>query len=94
MEGRIPNMKEKTLRYPGHIAYIQELQATGRPWTPDSWKAGDDQDEFTILRVNIDGTENGVERKISYTLFAGYDSQTGISSMARTTGYSLSLIHI
>jgi saccharopine dehydrogenase-like NADP-dependent oxidoreductase len=92
MEGRIPNMKEKTLRYPGHIAYIQELQATGRPWTPDSWKAGDDQDEFTILRVNIDGTENGVERKISYTLFAGYDSQTGISSMARTTGYSCTAV--
>ena len=26
MNGRIPNMKEKTLRYPGHIAWIRELQ--------------------------------------------------------------------
>lgn len=27
--GNIPNMKEKTLRYPGHIRLIQALQATG-----------------------------------------------------------------
>ncbi len=88
MDGRIPSMKEKTLRYPGHIAWIKELQETGRPWTPDLWKPGDDEDEFTIMRINIDGVENGVKKKFSYTLFAAYDKQTRMSSMSRTTGYT------
>lgn len=88
MEGRIPNMKEKTLRYPGHIAYIKDLQETGKPWTPDTWKPGDDEDEFTIMRIHIHGFESGLEKKFSYTLFAGYDKEAGISSMARSTGFS------
>lgn len=88
MGGRIPNMKEKTLRFPGHIAYIRELQETGKPWTPDTWKPGDDRDEFTLMRINLHGFENGVERRFFYTLFAGWDPETGLSSMARTTGYT------
>jgi len=88
MDGRIPNMKEKTLRFPGHIAYIKELQESGRPWAPDAWKPGDDEDEFTIMRINIDGVENGVEKRFSYTLFATYDNETRMSSMSRTTGYT------
>jgi lysine 6-dehydrogenase len=93
MKGRIPNMKEKTLRYPGHIGYIKELQETGKPWTPDSWKPGDDEDEYTIMRIiingsGIDGSERGERKKISYTLFATYDKEAGISSMSRTTGYT------
>lgn len=88
MEGRIPNMKEKTLRYPGHIACIKELQETGKQWTPDSWKPGDDEDEFTIMRIHIHGFESGLEKRFSYTLFAAFDMETRISSMARSTGYT------
>ncbi len=88
MDGRIPNMKEKTLRFPGHIAWIQELQATGRPWTPDRWTPADDEDEFTLMRINIRGFENGEPKGISYTLFATCDQETRMSSMSRSTGYS------
>lgn len=88
MEGRIPNMKEKTLRFPGHIAYIKELQETGRPWTPDTWKPGDDEDEFTIMRIIIRGSENGQGKKITYTLFVTYDKETRMSSMSSATGYA------
>ncbi len=88
MDGRIPNMKEKTLRYPGHIAYIKDLQETGKTWTPDAWKPGDDEDEFTIMRITIHGLESEVEKKFSYTLFATYDKDTRMSSMSRTTGCS------
>jgi len=88
MDGRIPNMKEKTLRYPGHIAYIKELQETGKPWTPDTWKPGDDDDEFTIMRISFHGFENGREKKFSYTLLAVYDKETCMSSMSRATGYT------
>jgi len=88
MDGRIPNMKEKTLRFPGHIAYIKELQETGKPWTPDTWKPSDDEDEFTIMRINLHGLESGAEKKFSYTLFATWDKDARMSSMARTTGYT------
>lgn len=86
MKGRIPNMKEKTLRYPGHIAYIEELKRTGKPWIPDTWKPGDDETEYTLLRINLTGKMNGTPKKISYTLFAGYDRENQFSSMSRTTG--------
>jgi len=92
MDQRIPSMKEKTLRYPGHIAYIKDLQESGRPWTPDAWKPGDDEDEFTIMRITINGLENGVEKKFSYTLFAAYDHETHMSSMSRTTGYTCTAV--
>ncbi len=92
MAGRIPNMKEKTLRFPGHIAYIREIQETGTPWVPDAWKPGDDEDEFTVMRINLHGFENGVEKKFSYTLFAASDREAQISSMARTTGYTCTAV--
>jgi lysine 6-dehydrogenase len=88
MHGRIPNMKEKTLRFPGHIAYIRELQTTGQPWTPDTWTPREDEDEFTVLRIDIRGSENGREKKISYTAFVAYDAERKMSSMSRVTGYS------
>jgi saccharopine dehydrogenase-like NADP-dependent oxidoreductase len=83
MDGRIPNMRERTLRYPGHIDYIRELQRTGTLWTPDAWSPFDDEDEFTIMRISVSGSE-----KFSYTLFAGYDAESGLSSMSRATGYA------
>ena len=88
MDGRIPNMKEKTLRFPGHIAYIKQLQDTGTPWAPDAWKPQDDEDEFTIMRIHIRGRERGVEKKFFYTLFAAWDPESRMSSMARSTGYT------
>lgn len=87
MHGRIPNMKEKTLRFPGHIAYIKRLQEIGETWTPDTWKPGDDADEFTIMRINFRGAEGG-RKKISYTMFVTYDEKRRMSSMSRATGYS------
>jgi saccharopine dehydrogenase-like NADP-dependent oxidoreductase len=88
MAGRIPNMKEKTLRYPGHIAYIQELQRTGMPWVPDVRTPDDDKDEFTIMRITIHGFKRREEKKFSYTLFDAYDPTMQVSSMSRTTGYT------
>lgn len=88
MKGRIPNMKEKTLRFPGHIGYIQELQRTGQPWTPNKWTPKDDEDEFTIMQINFRGSQNGQPKKISYDMFVTWDPETRMSSMSRSTGYS------
>jgi lysine 6-dehydrogenase len=88
MDGRIPNMKEKTLRFPGHIAYIRNLQETNKEWVPDTWKPSDDEDEFTIMQINFRGVEGGNRKRISYTMFVTYDRERRMSSMSRATGFS------
>lgn len=104
----IPNMKEKTLRYPGHIKMIQALKAAGFldhnvlnvkgqniiPFDVtseilfNSWKLGPEDKEFTIMRIILQGLENGVRKEIIYDLYDEYDPDSKISSMARTTGYT------
>ena len=100
----IPYMKEKTLRYPGHIRLIQALKASGffaeqevdtgshkvRPLDVTNqvlmkdWKLDAGEREFTIMRINLEGGG----RTITYDLLDEYDPVTGLSSMARTTGFT------
>ncbi len=104
----IPDMKEKTLRYPGHIRLIQALMAAGffseRPVhvdgvevTPlaftskvllDAWKPALDEPELTVMRVTVEGAVDGIPCTYVYHLHDEYDPATGLSSMARTTGYT------
>jgi saccharopine dehydrogenase-like NADP-dependent oxidoreductase len=104
----VPNMKEKTLRYPGHIRLIQGLKATGffsrDPVTVNGsdvipfdfttkllfndWKLGAGECEFTVMRVKITGDEGSVSKEIIYELYDETDRESGISSMARTTGFT------
>lgn len=105
---KIPNMKEKTLRYPGHIEYIKVLRDSGffahegiklkgisispMEFTSkilfDKWKLHPEEEEFTIMRVIVDGKENGQNKRYIYNLFDHYNKETKTSSMARTTGYT------
>ena len=105
----IPNMKEKTLRYPGHIEYIKvlkesgffsesKIEINGHEISPldftskvlfDEWKLGKTEEELTIMRVRVVGTDqSGVQREITYSLYDEYNPETQTSSMARTTGYT------
>ena len=105
----IPNMIEKTLRYPGHIDKIKLLKETGffneklvelkdgekiRPLDLTVkllfplWKLKENEREFTILRVIIEGQRNKKNKKIIYDLYDEFDISTKTSSMARTTGYT------
>ena len=104
----IPNMKEKTLRFPKHIALIQALKTAGffakepvdikgtsvvpMEFTSkilfDVWKLQPTDKEFTVMRVSLNGTQNGKPKYVEYNLYDEYDLETGISSMARTTGYT------
>jgi lysine 6-dehydrogenase len=104
----IPNMKEKTLRYPGHAAQVMALRdsgffsktpvnVSGKEIIPleftsrvlfNEWKLKDGEEEIIVMRVTLIGSENGVNKKIVYTLFDEYDTATKASSMSRTTGYT------
>ncbi len=104
----IPDMIEKTLRYPGSIEYLRVLRETGlfsydeievkgvkvRPVDVTAkllfpkWKLKPGEEEFTIMRIQIEGEENGKPKKYEYNLFDRTDTKTDTLSMARTTGYT------
>ena len=92
--GHIPNMKEKTLRYPGHAKLIQSMIDDGLFNDKNfdrtinklfkDWKLKEDELEFTILDVNI----NCDTKNIHYHLYDETDDISKSSSMARTTGFT------
>jgi saccharopine dehydrogenase-like NADP-dependent oxidoreductase len=104
----IPDMKEKTLRYPGHIDLIIALQQAGFFETQTiqvndamvapldltsrllirEWKLQPGEEEFTIMKVILEGQRNNRKLSIEYNLLDRYDQATQTSSMARTTGYT------
>lgn len=103
----IPDMKEKTLRYPGHIELMRVFRETGlfskekidvggvavRPLDLTSkllfpmWAPVAGEDEFTVLRVVVEGQKDGRDTRVTYDLYDEYDHSRGESSMARTTAF-------
>ena len=99
----IPNMEEKTLRYPGHRALMEVFRETGlfskevlkiknQAISPldvttklllPKWKLGEHEEEFTIMTLDFEGEVNK-----RYLLYDEFNSATGLSSMARTTGFT------
>ncbi|MEO8087229.1 MAG: saccharopine dehydrogenase C-terminal domain-containing protein [Bacteroidota bacterium] len=104
----VPNMKEKTLRYPGHIDMMRIFRESGlfskeKIKTKNAevspleifskmlfkeWKYQPGEEDFTIMRVTVEGEEANERIKYVYTLYDRYDKETGVMSMARTTGYT------
>ena len=104
----VPEMAEKTLRYPGHAALIEALEQAGffstdtldigavkvRPLDLavklllEQWKLEPDEPEFTVMRVTVEGEEDGKQVRHMWEVHDEYDAATGFSSMARTTGFT------
>ncbi|HEY0811492.1 MAG TPA: saccharopine dehydrogenase C-terminal domain-containing protein [Longimicrobiales bacterium] len=47
--------------------------------------------DMVALRVVVEGKKDGAPKRVTYDLIDRYDQKNGISSMNRTTGYSLSI---
>jgi len=54
----------------------------------DEWKLGAEEEEFTVMRVMVEGDDNGRRKRITYHLYDEFDRATMVSSMSRTTGYT------
>jgi len=107
-----PNMKEKTLRYPGHIEKMAVLKETGffseepipvngteiRPidFTAKilfpKWELKEGRSDITVMQVIVEGTAAGRRTRYVYDLFDRYDETTRTHSMARTTGYTATVV--
>lgn len=109
---RAPDMKEKTLRYPGHSTYMRALKETGffndeplkigrQKTSPRAvtsqllfplWQLGEREDEFTVMKVILEGKEKRKHKRYTYLLYDERDQESGFSSMARTTGYTCAAV--
>ena len=105
---RAPNMKEKTMRYPGHVALMKALRDTGffgkdpidiagQHIAPldftakllfPAWEMKEGEEDLSIMRVIIEGRRGAAKETHTFDLLDRYDRETGVTSMARTTGYT------
>ncbi len=104
----IPDMKEKTLRYPGHIEKMRMLRESGffgkekvkvagveiSPLDLTThllfplWFMQEGEEDFTVMRVIVDGEKDGRKVRKELSLLDRYDRAARTTSMARTTGYT------
>ncbi len=57
----------------------------------DQWKLKEGEEDFTVLRVIVEGKKGGQTICYTYDLLDKYDRQTNTTSMARTTGYTCTI---
>lgn len=106
------SMKEKTLRYPGHVDRMRMMRETGffsdepvsvdgievipRRLTEilmfDQWRRPENEEELTVLRVDVAGLSGGSPASYRFDLLDRTDMETNTSSMARTTGFPCAII--
>jgi lysine 6-dehydrogenase len=102
--GHIPNMKEKTLRYPGHIDLMKGLikagflnaapvSFKGRQVSPLEFTSTLLFDQWKLGETEAEFTimqikVSNAAKTICYDLYDEYDVATQSSSMSRTTGYA------
>ncbi len=105
---KVPDMKEKTMRYPGHCEQMSMLRDTGffdeepmvvgdtevRPidltakLLIPAWQLEEGEEDVTVMRVEVEGVVDGEYVIRRWDLLDRYNHETGITSMARTTGYT------
>mgnify|MGYP001826973664 FL=1 len=104
----IPDMSEKTMRYPGHAEWMLGLRESGffdeKPIELEgasvsplsltgtllekAWAFDEGEEDLTVMRVQVEGRKGGRLERHTFDLFDRYDRLAGVSSMARTTGYT------
>ena len=90
----------RVLRETGFFSY-EEVDVQGKKIRPvdltarllfPKWKLKPGEEDFTVMRVTIDGKKGGKYYTWIYDLYDRYNKETGTLSMARTTGYTCTAI--
>jgi lysine 6-dehydrogenase len=70
---------------------ISPLEFTSRLLFP-KWKLQEGEEDLTIMRVITEGKKDGIRLRYTWDLYDRYNKETGIHSMARTTGYTATMV--
>ncbi|MEX1310964.1 MAG: saccharopine dehydrogenase C-terminal domain-containing protein [Candidatus Sulfomarinibacteraceae bacterium] len=104
----VPEMKEKTMRYPGHAERMRMLRETGffsedtvrigeteiRPIDVTAkllfpmWQLPEGEGDQTVMRISVEGVLGGRRVRRTWDMLDHWDREAGVTSMARTTGYT------
>ncbi len=68
-------------------ARVRPLDLTARLLF-SSWQLGPGEEDFTVMRIVVEGEKDGRRARHTWDLLDRYDRETGTTSMARTTGYT------
>lgn len=69
---------------------VSPLEFTARLLFP-KWKLEEGEEDITIMQVITEGLKDGIRKRYTWDLYDRYDKETGIHSMARTTGYTATM---
>jgi lysine 6-dehydrogenase len=58
----------------------------------DQWRLKKDEADFTVMQIVMEGQGEGKSLRYTYYLLDRYDEETRTTSMARTTGYTCSIV--
>jgi len=58
----------------------------------DQWRLKENEADFTVMQIVMDGQKKGKKLRYIYYLLDRYDGETRTTSMARTTGYTCSIV--
>ena len=58
----------------------------------DSWKLKKGEEDLTVMQVIIEGEERGQKVRYIFDLLDFFDAEADVHSMARTTGYTCTLV--
>lgn len=56
----------------------------------DQWKLDENEEDITVMRITVEGVKSGKSVCYTFNLHDEYDTDSGVHSMARTTGYTAS----
>lgn len=56
------------------------------------WQFEEGEEDFTVMRVEVEGLKDGAPALYAYDLLDRYDPETDTLSMARTTGYTCTAV--
>ena len=109
---KVPSMKEKTLRYPGHAELMRVFRESGFfGETPivvdgqqvkpiaitsklifDQWRLKEGEEDVTAMQILVTGEKDGKRLRYACHLLDRFDRDTQTTSMARTTGYTCTIV--
>ena len=57
----------------------------------DQWKLQKGEEDMTVMRIIVEGEKDQKNLRYTFDLYDEYDPETGVHSMARTTGYTATM---
>jgi saccharopine dehydrogenase-like NADP-dependent oxidoreductase len=70
---------------------VRPIDLTARLLFP-AWQLGEHEEDLTVMRVEVQGELDGRPHLRRYDLLDRFDRENGITSMARTTGYTCTAV--